>query len=474
MEKYIIFGTGVYGKEALTHIGNNRVAYFCDNDTEKVGTQIMGKKVISVNQLSNLSKEYIVVIAIKEKSFVRRQLEDKGICNYIVYVGDEQKKEKFIKEGDLSQKEQIDDRLDYYILRSREIDPINNYYGFRELVKEMKSDKTFSSMKFFQTIGRATETVTYGHFRCLTQYANMRDVEPEIFPRIAHGAFFFDNYTYNKTATIYASEFLKKQMNDRYPYIPVFSVGSYINYTKVEGEFTETNADTVMVYLDHSVEDEYVKYEKEELYNKIFAPLKRDYKQIIVCVYWYDIDEELYDWLSKKGIKIVSSGFRFDDQFIFRTRIILNMADDVVVYGRTSALIYALCLDKKVYYYGEVDSHFKDKFCGLNHITRYEEIDAAIEEWEPIVKKNFGKRYSEYIEDEKKILNYYFGINIKKCPNDFKMMYSVCRDIWDNCDYIEEHYPLGVYKTWWQYQKDYNFDKLTILSEALGRGFWNI
>ena len=40
MKKYIIFGAGLYGEEALLYYGLKNVAYFCDN--KKCGKIIRG------------------------------------------------------------------------------------------------------------------------------------------------------------------------------------------------------------------------------------------------------------------------------------------------------------------------------------------------------------------------------------------------------------------------------------------------
>ena len=84
-----------------------------------------------------------------------------------------------------------------------------------------------------------------------------------------------------------------------------------------------------------------------------------------------------------------------------------------------------------------------------------------------------GKKV-DLIGKEKDNFKLYFGLEIFKTVEEVQMIYKVCSDIWDNCAHIEKDYPIGVYKTYQQYQKDYSFDKLEILSQSLGKGFWNI
>lgn len=79
-KKYIIFGAGRYGEEALFYYGIKNVAFFCDN--KKEGKVIRGIEVIGFSKLKQIWQDYQVILAVsnfKYKQEMQSQLEDCGI-----------------------------------------------------------------------------------------------------------------------------------------------------------------------------------------------------------------------------------------------------------------------------------------------------------------------------------------------------------------------------------------------------------
>lgn len=75
-KKYIIFGAGRYGEEALLYFGIKNVAFFCDNN--KVGSTIKGIEIIDFSKLTHIWKEYTVVLAVANRQYkeqMQKQLE---------------------------------------------------------------------------------------------------------------------------------------------------------------------------------------------------------------------------------------------------------------------------------------------------------------------------------------------------------------------------------------------------------------
>ena len=87
MRKIILFGSGHLGKEALRLLGNNNVAFFCDNNQS--GRFIEGKKVISYSELLKIHNDYIIVVSVNEHNTdsIITQLEESGIEKYVPYLG---------------------------------------------------------------------------------------------------------------------------------------------------------------------------------------------------------------------------------------------------------------------------------------------------------------------------------------------------------------------------------------------------
>lgn len=87
-KQIILFGAGEYGKKALSFIGNDKVAYFADNNADAVGKKTEGKEIISFVRLQQIHKDYQIVISVdaRKASAIANQLEEAGITEYTTYL----------------------------------------------------------------------------------------------------------------------------------------------------------------------------------------------------------------------------------------------------------------------------------------------------------------------------------------------------------------------------------------------------
>lgn len=83
--KLIIFGAGDYGKLALEHYNKERVAYFADNNPERVGKLYFGKEILSFEKYLEIANQYQTVIAVKGYESIARQLKEHGIKEFSVF-----------------------------------------------------------------------------------------------------------------------------------------------------------------------------------------------------------------------------------------------------------------------------------------------------------------------------------------------------------------------------------------------------
>lgn len=88
MKRNVIFGAGLYGKRALTHLGEDKVLYFIDNSEAKQGTFCLGKEIISLNKFLSLTESYHIVVASIYASSIVKQLKEAGIEDYSIFVND--------------------------------------------------------------------------------------------------------------------------------------------------------------------------------------------------------------------------------------------------------------------------------------------------------------------------------------------------------------------------------------------------
>ncbi|MCL2284606.1 MAG: hypothetical protein FWC26_14930 [Fibromonadales bacterium] len=87
--KIIIFGAGHYGNLALEYYGYDAVAFFCDNNSKKIGQMYCGKRIISFKQLKKIHIDYKIIVAIESLEIyfqIAKQLAQNGVENYEAFT----------------------------------------------------------------------------------------------------------------------------------------------------------------------------------------------------------------------------------------------------------------------------------------------------------------------------------------------------------------------------------------------------
>lgn len=97
--KFIIFGSGQAGAEALCILGHKNVAYFCDNNKFLSGKEKYQVKIIDFDYMLSIISGYILLIAANTKNAVQisEQLESQGISDYVFFY--DEVKNKFIEDS---------------------------------------------------------------------------------------------------------------------------------------------------------------------------------------------------------------------------------------------------------------------------------------------------------------------------------------------------------------------------------------
>ncbi len=85
MERNVIFGLGMVGKQALRELGKENVAYFISNSSDKWGKMFADIPVISLEIYISLNQTYHVVIASNYVDSMILQLKELGITNYSIF-----------------------------------------------------------------------------------------------------------------------------------------------------------------------------------------------------------------------------------------------------------------------------------------------------------------------------------------------------------------------------------------------------
>lgn len=83
-KKYIFFGCGDIGKEAVDYFGTANVAFFADNNAGMTGKEVCGKRVLSFDEMKAIRQDYTIMITTKAvyAAEISKQFEENGIHDY--------------------------------------------------------------------------------------------------------------------------------------------------------------------------------------------------------------------------------------------------------------------------------------------------------------------------------------------------------------------------------------------------------
>lgn len=84
--KYAIFGAGQYGRLALEEYGTEQVECFIDNNVEKWNSEVESIPVIGLEEYMKKKMDCKIVIATKYAHNIVKQLDDRGIHEYCIYI----------------------------------------------------------------------------------------------------------------------------------------------------------------------------------------------------------------------------------------------------------------------------------------------------------------------------------------------------------------------------------------------------
>ena len=83
-EKYVIFGAGKMGRDALKKYGNENISYFIDNAV--FGHMVEGLEVKDLEYYKNDTRSFKIIIAAARWMEIVEQLDKNNIKDYIIYI----------------------------------------------------------------------------------------------------------------------------------------------------------------------------------------------------------------------------------------------------------------------------------------------------------------------------------------------------------------------------------------------------
>lgn len=265
----------------------------------------------------------------------------------------------------------------------------------------------------------------YGHMYQLKKYAGI-DQRFLVKCTIEHGMALPANGSFwtevtQCVKTIIVPNNQRKRVIERYYGKKAIVIGPYILYAESLCEETSVISlkkqlgKTLLVFPAHGVIVQDAVFDFEKLIERI-EEVGKAYKTIIICLHFSDILKNRAKDYEKYGYRVVCAGTDADCNFLPRLRTIIELSDAVMANAFTTGLIYAMCLEKPVYYFEQeigkkrvkrvvyIRNPIKKSYEEFMWITRRKEMDLLNEqiEW---CKANMGLNEKKTREEMTNILS---------------------------------------------------------------------
>ncbi len=313
-----------------------------------------------------------------------------------------------------------------FINKTSVIDSICNYKEFKNCIDNFS--KVYNG-GIFSTKRAFSESLLYGHINELFAYGNLPEKDFLYFPIMEHGIQFYMQTKRNYPPRIFQGDYFLDAWRKEYPGNPYYTIGPYIHYArpyyseekteKLKKEFGKT----LLVFPSHAYELCESKYDASQFVSYVMDRLAKDYSTVMVCAYWADLDDDIYNLFRARGAKIISAGFRGDLNFIRRLRTIIELSDCVVANALGTFLGYAVYLDKPVIM---IDGNVINDIQDMSVSTQMEDLLRSTE-------KQFMIAFSPDNQNDKQkqstLCEPYWGFKNIKTPDEIKAIYEVNKKV---------------------------------------------
>lgn len=251
-------------------------------------------------------------------------------------------------------------------------------------------------------------------------------------PAIEHGLIFYNQIfmdLLSSSRSTYATfSPFRKDIIHNYRKEPVFCVGPYIHYAdpfydnvKFQ-KMKEKLGRVLLVFPIHSTDQSEANYEEEDFIRQI-KKIEKKYDTVLVNAFWWNVNDRIINRLAAEGYHISSAGFRDDIMFLSRLKTIIRLSDYAV--GNSIGTHVGYCLHENVPFMllkteapKEVMLDKKENKLTNTRITHMNKL-----------KQAFSKETPFITEEQRTLVNYYWGNDCIRTPNELKQMCRITRDL---------------------------------------------
>ena len=310
---------------------------------------------------------------------------------------------------------------------------------FKKRVNYLKTLSFFDYHALTKPIGRYyTDFIPENNDKCMSiclkQYMGI-DIRYSLCSMIEHGLFFGDylapREVYLKVPSIITfGDQRIKHLKERGVNKEIIPIGPYIHYSKQflsDEEFRRLKdkyGRILLVFPSHSLECEDLisSYNIDEFADEI-DKVATSYDTVFISLHYSDVG--LGSKYEERGYICVSSGLSEDPFFMQRQRSLIELSDMTMSNAVGTHVGYCIYLNKPHYIFKQKieeiqDDNIKESEASRRTKSVYEaeiqEVEAAFNNSEPIIT-----------DTQRSVVNYYWGTDYIKTPEELKQMLTFCR-----------------------------------------------
>ena len=356
---------------------------------------------------------------------------------------------------------------------TKAFEKIDSIKNFKEFSKELK-DLKISNQELFSYKFLGGESLLYGHINVLYEYAQLKLKTTLELPSIEHGINFGESENFHIELTgmhnrLYQGDYKKIKINNNFPFLPVYCIGPYIHYSNYyynNEQYVKKKmklGKTLLVFPVHTYEKSTVKYDCENFVKKVEKIAKENFDSILVCAYWLNATDEVYQMFKAIGAEIVCAGMRTDACFLKRLKTIISLSDTVLGNDIGTYIGYAFYMGKEVVLLNEVINRYDKNNPGNNYERNLKEFYNA---FSCMKEKNTSKLCMQ-----KKLYDKFWGgESLIKTADEIKNIIYISKEILKKSNGFVDRFPLSTYELHQDLKYSNNLadkDKYKLLNESL-------
>lgn len=276
----------------------------------------------------------------------------------------------------------------------------------------------------------------YGLASVLKSYCGF-ELKKNLDAYIEHGVFFgsfvrWDQYIWDVSYNITFGRQRCIHLANKKINKDVLPIGPYIHYAKnilANNEYKkmkEKYGKILLVFPTHSDPDTNSLFDIDTFIDEVERIRLNQFDSVFISLYWLDIiDGKYMSDYERMGYKIVTSGHKFDVNFLNRQKTLIELADSTMSNNAGTHVGYCIYLNKPHYIfnqqvtletYGEGSNNLSDFFSDEDNRL----FDIETNE----INKNFGIYRNFISEQDRRIIDKYWGTSFVRSPNELKTILS--------------------------------------------------